>query len=150
MSESSSRTHKVGDSERYKYKVYNVHLTLYSQWGGECIREVKTHHKLLLIEWDTWDRKGKAKSFNVWTQSQVGGNTTQDGPFQPNISENGREARVFHDLGIPAAMTYNAIKMKYVWDGEEYGLHTGINWITLIISLVVIIAIFSVIGWSVA
>ncbi|MEJ2612047.1 MAG: hypothetical protein P8179_18735 [Candidatus Thiodiazotropha sp.] len=139
MSE-SNRIHKSGDKKRYKYNVYNLHFALYSQWGGECIREVKTHHKVWFIEWDTWDRKGDATSFNVWTQSQVGGSTTQDGPYQPNITETGRKARVFHDAGI-LAMTYNAIKMKYLWDGKEYELHTGVNWITLIPSVAVIIAI---------
>jgi len=146
MSE-SSRIHKSEDKTRYKYNVYNVHFLVYSQWGGECIREVKKHHNFW---WDTWDKEGDAKSFNVWTQSQVGGSTTQDGPYQPNISEIGRKARVFNDLGIPA-MTYNAIKMKYVWDGQEYELHAGVNWITLIPSVAVIIAIlYFTVPWLLA
>ena len=143
-----SLTHYESDNNvRHISKAENIDFIAYKRWRATMTRQELTDHSLFGVKWSQWENRGTPLGFNVEWQDGAGNLLTP-----PPIVTNGPGFRsvvqVMAFAGSPPegepVSQIESMRMTYSFNGEEFELVVGKNWITYIIAILVLVAFVAV------
>ncbi len=141
MSDSNVHYETVDGKEiEHKVAVKNFDIFVWHSWEVKSERRRKIGHALGPLHWDTWELDGNALAFAVTDSLDDG---TISGPYLPEVEvAEGTRTFATSDLGTGTVV---GRKAGYQFQGKEYTVEVGTNWVSraaaAVVALVLVVVI---------
>jgi hypothetical protein len=124
---------------RHTFRAENIDLVGWKSWKVSSERQVR---QVGFLGWESWNRAGAARDFTAVFVLADGSQLT---PNPARQIETGYAYEEWSGFGIgPPEWGVEGLDVTYEFEGQRFPLEEGKNWITIVVTLVVLFAIIAV------